>query len=106
MAIDAMKTLSPTSKCLPTAAAARPRLLAPGLELLDDLRGLRADGGDVEDGDARLLEGGEALLDVALGAAEVGELEQLGRHRRRGLGLLAVEVEVLDLLRLRLVAIA
>ena len=53
-----------------------------------------------------LGQGGDALLDVGLGAAERGRLEQLGRHQRRRLLLLARQVEVLDLGGLLLVAVA
>ena len=60
----------------------------------------------VEVGHARLGQGRHPLLDVGLGAAERRRLEQLGRHQRRRLLLLARQVEVLDLGGLLLVAVA
>ena len=60
----------------------------------------------VEVGHARLGQGGHALLDVGLGAAERRRLQELGGHQRRRLLLLARQVEVLDLGGLLLVAVA
>ena len=62
-------------------------------------------GDDGQVGDAGLLEGGDPLLDVRRGADQVAGLEPLGRDQGLGVALLAVEVEVLDLLGLLLVAV-
>ena len=63
------------------------------------------DRGDVQRGDAGLLHRGEPLADVALGADERHLLQQLVRDLGGGLVLLAVQVEVLDLLGLLLEAV-
>ena len=60
---------------------------------------------NLEVADARRLEGGDALGDVTLGTAQRHRLEQIVRHQRFGLGLLAVEVEILNLLGFLFVAI-
>src|SRR5690606_16021433 len=77
-----------------------------GLDEADALLVGAAERGDVEGGDARLLHGLEAVADEALVADQRGLLQQLARHQRGGLVLLAVEVELLDLLGLLLVAVA
>ena len=69
------------------------------------LDGVRADRVDRQHGDAGLLERADALLDVALRADEVRQLEPLARHRGGGLVLLALEVQVLHLDGLLLVAV-
>src|SRR5579863_2273842 len=80
--------------------------LGPLLELLHGLERIGPDGGHVEDGGPRLAECGDALLDVPGRADEVRLLEQLGGHGGSSFVLLARQVQLLDLVRLLLVAVA
>src|SRR5262245_57246329 len=98
-------TSSPT-RSRPTAScrSVRPSL-SPGLDLVEEGGGVVANRRDVQDRDAALDERGNPLLHVALGPDEVGQLEELLGNGRGRLVLLAVEVEVLDLLGLGLVAV-
>ena len=93
----------------PSARAGRLRSTDEVLDLGDEVdRALAAerDGNDLQVGHAGLAEGGDPLGHVALGPAQRRGLEQLVGHQRLRLGLLAVEVEVLDLLGLLLEAVA
>src|SRR5262245_10845891 len=76
----------------------------PVLELADDRGGVLARRDDREVADAGLAERGDPLLHVRRGADQVAGLDPLHRDQGLGLLLLAVEVEVLDLLGLLLVA--
>ena len=87
--------------------AARQACVGPVLELLDRARGRRPPiGVTLSTVTPAALKAAMRSRDVALGAAERGRLEELVGHGGRGLVLLAVEVEVLDLLGLGLVAVA